>query len=344
MIYFRADGNQQIGTGHIMRCLSLADALRKHGKDSTFIVSGEQMTDLISSRGYSCISLRNDPRDKDNEVGMVLEFLDDCEMFILDSYYAAPSYVEWICGNFKKAYIDDLVSSPLPVEILIDYNIYASESAYQDLYSNSGVKLPELILGISHVPLRDEFRMIPPLEINDRCSDVLISTGGSDPLHFALQMMKSILKDSDTDRRTYHFLIGSMNSDKEQLELLAKEKDNIKIHSNVSDMKSLIRSCDIAVSASGSTLYEICACGVPLITYTLADNQLAGANAFADQGLASYCGDIRDNADDVIKNILDSIKRLDGDKIYRQNLSRKMQELVDGCGADRIAKRLIDLL
>ena len=81
-------------------------------------------------------------------------------------------------------------------------------------------------------------------------------------------------------------------------------------------MRALILSMDICVSAAGSTLYEICACGVPLITYILADNQIPGAGTFEKSGLAVNCGD-------------------------RVEVGKRMQEMIDGYGAERLVRQLM---
>ena len=123
-------------------------------------------------------------------------------------------------------------------------------------------------------------------------TDVLLSTGGSDELHIALSFIKHLCEQPDSGI-TYHVLIGAMNTDKDEIRSLAADKEWIELHENVADMKSLICSMDVVVSAAGSTLYEICACGVPLITFSAADNQVPGAEAFSSLGLAVNVGDLR---------------------------------------------------
>ena len=124
-----------------------------------------------------------------------------------------------------------------------------------------------------------------------------------------MELLKAVKADAGISDIRFHFLIGAMNQDKKEIEKLAEGMSNAVLHYNVSDMKSLICSCDIAVSAAGSTLYEICACGVPLITYVLADNQYEGAKAFEEKGLALNCGDIRnmDNKPGIIILVLSHI-------------------------------------
>ena len=99
--------------------------------------------------------------------------------------------------------------------------------------------------------------------------------------------------------------------------------------------------CDLAVSAAGSTLYELCACGTPAVTYALADNQLPGADAFHRAGIMISLGDIRADMDNPIEKIMESIWVLSGDLSKRKEISRRMQGVIDGNGAKRIVEKLL---
>ena len=91
-------------------------------------------------------------------------------------------------------------------------------------------------------------------------------------------------------------------------------------------------------------MYELCACGVPMITYTFADNQLLGAKGFEQLGVASYCGDIRDGEFDLWRRIKESIMQYTTNQEYRFNIGSEMQSLVDGKGAVRLAQILTNYI
>ncbi len=342
MIVFRADGNPEIGSGHIMRCLSIADAFRRKGEQSVFAVADKAMRSLIEGRGYtvyvSGTDFKNMMQDAEQTVGLIHKY--DARCVIVDSYYVTHAYLAELKNHTKVVYIDDLVSFAYPVDMLINYNIYADATDYQTLYGEQNAVLPTMLLGTKYVPLRSMFRDVPPVEIEETVTDVLISTGGTDHLHLCLQLLKAVKTDGSIPDLTFHFLIGAMNQDKKEIEKLAEGMSNAVLHYNVSDMKSLICSCDIAVSAAGSTLYEICACGVPLITYVLADNQYEGAKAFEEKGLALNCGDMRD-ADNRPGIIINRLRRLSGDMNERLRMHSRMLDMVDGNGADNIVKMII---
>ena len=101
-----------------------------------------------------------------------------------------------------------------------------------------------------------------------------------------------------------------------------------------------MREADLAVSAGGTTLYELCAVGTPAISYAIADNQLENVKKFEEDRLIAYAGDIR--KDHVIDHIIDYLKIYDLNWQIRQERSLKVQKLVDGKGALRIANALMD--
>ena len=341
MILFRVDGNKIIGSGHVMRCLSIADAFRNVKQECCFAVADDAFVNIIEQRGYKAIILGTDYRKMDDEISYLKKYIDELHIdrIIVDSYYVTREYLIALKTLVHVTYIDDLASFAYPVDCITNYNVYSKELDYLGLYSGSNIEFPHLFFGLKYVPLRDEFKKTSCQKAPKQCKDVLISTGGADPLHLALEMVRYIKEKAAFEYR-YHFLIGAMNQDKKEIEELVKGLENINLHINVTNMRELMCECDMAISAAGSTLYELCACGVPTITYVLADNQILGAKAFNAQGLMKSLGDIR-----ICKNaperLFEAVKQLDADWVGRKSMSRRMQELVDGYGADRLVDELL---
>lgn len=340
MILFRADGNPDIGSGHIMRCLSVADAFAGKGIRPLFVTADAHLSELIKSRGHEVRVLGTDYRDTEAELPLMRELITSAkpECVIVDSYFVTRKYLESIRQLVRTVYIDDLAAFAYPADVLINYNIYAGRGVYERLYGSAGEPLPELVLGTGYAPLRGEFAGLPKKEIKEKCTDILISTGGADILHLALKAARYLCSGENGGGYTFHLLIGSLNPDRAEIEGICAGNDRIVLHCGVRDMRTLISSCDIAVSAAGSTLYEICACGVPLITYVLADNQLEGAKTFEEKGLALSLGDIRQGFD--ISRCFELAGYLDSSFGLRTEMSEKMQAAVDGLGAGRICSRL----
>ncbi|MBQ8878073.1 MAG: hypothetical protein IJ029_05040, partial [Lachnospiraceae bacterium] len=145
---------------------------------------------------------------------------------------------------------------------------------------------------------------------------------------------------------------------------LAKEYSFIKPYENITDMAALMSTCDLAVSAAGTTLYELCALGVPAISFTMADNQLVAAKAFDEAGAIPCAGDIRREKAQVMNKVFDFIQQMTAHNTslitentiaeppsatptesYQRRLQahQVMHRLVDGGGASRIANELAQL-
>ena len=341
MILFRADGNAQIGSGHIMRSLSIADAFRVKQKTCLFVLADKTFQSFIEDRGYETCILDSDYRDMDAELEKIKQIVCSYnpQMIIFDSYYVTRKYLQELKSLARLIYIDDLASFAYPVDVLVNYNAYGPNIDYNKLYFNEKILLPKTILGIRYAPLREMFQCVSKREQSKEVKNILVSTGGADSIHLALRLVQYIA--CDTQSQAYHFLVGAMNSDFARIKKNAEKNSNIHIHHNVKNMKSLISSCDLAVSAAGSTMYEIAACGVPMITYVLADNQIYGAEAFDKLGLAVSCGDLR-NKEDVAKTLMNSVDRLAKDFILRKQIGEKMQHMVDGFGANRLVEKLLE--
>lgn len=121
---------------------------------------------------------------------------------------------------------------------------------------------------------------------------------------------------------------------------MAGKDSRIVLHEQVSDMAALMSTCDLAFSAGGTTLYELCAIGVPSVSFSMADNQIPGVKAFDDAGLIPWAGDIRDNEafyDDAVEKLTSLLKNPDA----RKQQSDLMRMAIDGAGARRIADAIL---
>ena len=335
MIIFRADGNSQIGTGHIMRCLSIADAARESGEESLFIVSDEKCLKLIESRGHNCIVLDSDYlKMKSDEL---YPFIDTYKpsAIIVDSYYVVDEYMKALqikCDkDTKLVYIDDRCIYPYFCDVLINYNVFGNEQDYIKLYgSNKNVKF---LIGIKYAPLRSEFQFCKRVQ-KSKSNKILISTGGADAEHFTIDLIEEAKKYS---KYSFDIVVGMMNPDGDIINNKTAGIDNIVIRKNVKKMHELMISCDVAISASGSTLYELCATQTPTITYILADNQIPAAEEFNKRGLIKNCGDIRVKGKKIMaKEVIEEAIKLAENFELRKKIADKMSVLVDGKGASRI--------
>lgn len=343
MIIFRADGNEIIGSGHIMRCLSIAKATRDAGEACYFVMADSKFVPIIEGAGFPYVSLSTDFSNMREELKVFLSFLEKEKpsCVVVDSYYITEEYLQKIRIHSPIVYIDDLAVSAYPVDALVNYNLYGKKMDYAQLYRSQNRAMPKLLLGPEYAPLRKEFRGLKRKRQPEKIRDILISTGGSDREHVALELMRYITSHESCNQYKYHFLIGAMNPDiPELIRLGEKFPERTELHQNVVQMGQLMQNCDMAVSAAGSTLYELCACGVPTIMYILADNQIPGAQAFCEQNLMLYVGDRRSNKD-FAEQVMQAVFRLAEDYQLREQMAERVHTLVTGNGAEKIAKELI---
>lgn len=342
-VVIRADANSLVGMGHIMRCLSIADSFVSVYNDVRimFVLADDSVAQLVNDKGYETFVLGSDYSVMDDELSLWTDQL-LADVVVVDSYYVTASYFKKIkdYGVGKLVYIDDLCSSPYPVDIIINYNVYAPDLDYEALYSSSEYKKPMIMSGPTYTPLRSMFRGVEKKNQKRIVENVILSTGGADSYHIAVNFIKELLANNDMVFN-YHILIGALNTDRDEIESLVLNNDRITIHENVSDMRTLLSKMDIAVSAAGTTLYEICTCGVPLITYVIADNQIQGAAAFEKMGLTESLGDLRNEKNPSL-TILCGIGELAADYERRCEIGERMQMMIDGYGADRIINGIME--
>ena len=98
--------------------------------------------------------------------------------------------------------------------------------------------------------------------------------------------------------------------------------------------------CDIAVSACGSTMYELCACGLPIVTYSFADNQIPGIRKFAEKGIALNCGNVRNGIEKTVNKIIEYVKKLNKDYMLRKQKIELLSEMIDENGVYRIVAEM----
>lgn len=346
-LFFRVDANPSVGFGHIMRCLSIADAAVFLHFEVFFILSDDHVKEFVASHGYKTIVLGTTYNDLEEEIEEVCSIIirNEPSTLVVDSYFVTERYLNTLWDVCKRAdcrlvYIDDILAFPYPCDVLLNYNIYGSDANYKELYKGAG-NIPTLLIGTSFVPLRSEFQNMETRIIRRQGKSILISTGGSDSEHLTLELVRTIRK-KVTCGITFHFIIGPMNEDKDVIRGMVKELPYVVLHENVKNMSALMRLADVAISAAGSTLYELCATQTPTITYILAENQIPGAEGFEQYGILRNCGDIRVlGSEGLAQRLVCQALHLCGNYKERCQIAGNMLRVVDGNGAERIVKGIM---
>ncbi|MCM1145802.1 MAG: UDP-2,4-diacetamido-2,4,6-trideoxy-beta-L-altropyranose hydrolase [Blautia sp.] len=359
-IYFRTDGNKEIATGHLMRCLSIARACATLQADIIFLVSDQTSQILLQERflvpdEFPIRCLNSDYRKPDLELPALLGILQgassETSLLFLDSYFVTKTYLEELKAYARTAYLDDILAFDYPVDMIINYDITERPDCYQ--------QAAHALLGATYTPLRKQFSEVS-YEVRPKVHHVLLSTGGTDTFSVAGMLLEKIYDSSsartndtnvtnDTIETStlqsfhYHIITSRLNEHFTELERFSALHPNVHIHEQVQDMASLMCQCDLAVSAGGTTLYELCAVGVPAISFATADNQLHAVHTFMTQAGLPYAGDVRISPDQTIGAILRFLSE-NGSYSKRKESSHTMRAFVDGKGSSRIAAALLSLI
>lgn len=330
-IYFRTDGNEKIATGHIMRCLSIARACTALQIECRFLVSDETSLSLLRERfvcpdEFSAFCLHSDYQDMESELPMIQPLIKDALWLFIDSYFVTPSYLSQLQKQCRTAYLDDMLAFDYPVDCIINYDIdeKASPSCYQNV--------PQKLIGASYTPLREQFKNAAA-PIRPEVHDIFLSTGGTDAYNAAVKILSGAL----LPECRYHIVTSRLNSHYEELVNLARSYPAIHIHENVQDMAALMGECDLALCTGGTTLYELCAVGVPSASFVTADNQLNAAKTFAEKRVIPYAGDIRFSPDEVMENLTAFLHENICSYDKRKERALRMRAFIDGNGSARIA-------
>lgn len=340
MFCIRVDANEIIGTGHVMRCLSIAEEFRRRGESVTFIVADSRSEKMIVSKDFKVICLHSIWNDLDKEIESLVSVIETIGIttLLIDSYYVTETYLRTVRKYAQIVYIDDLDSFIYPVDLLVNYNIYTEQLCYAERYQEAELDT-QFALGCSYAPLRAEFSNVNK-EVKEEVSNVLITSGGTDTYNAIGNILETLVRQPWFSKLEYHIILGRFNVHAKELEERWRQYENVHLMMNISNMSEYMRFCDIAITAGGVTIYELCACGIPSIMYTLADNQLRIAQTVSEKKLIPWVGDVRGNMDNCMREMILQLERLllDGEK--RKRISRKMQDVIDGEGCVRLVDRI----
>lgn len=338
-VYFRCDGNKEIAIGHIIRCLSIARACAALHAEIGFIVSDKESITVLQERfafpnEFPIHCLHSDYHNMESEIPVIKSIIakvlnaSDSFWLLIDSYYVTELYLNELQKICRTAYLDDVLAFNYPVDLIINYDM-----DYEPVcYHKAGHKL----IGAAYTPLREQFQNVS-YEVRPNVQNIFISTGGTDAYNVACAFLKSVPE----NEYHYHVITSRLNTHFQELKQLASIYPTIHIHENVLNMAALMCQCDLAFSAGGTTLCELCAVGVPAISFVTADNQSGAVETFSAKGIIPYAGDVRSSLENVIHTVKRFLAESSASYELRKKNSKTMRCYIDGSGASRIAAELI---
>lgn len=345
MFLIRADGNAKIGAGHLMRCMTIAEELAAlEGRNVIcFVCSDEESAAFARENGFRAYVLGTDYRDMESELSgwrelvrrlQVSEEVSD-HVFLVDSYFVTDSYLEKLGRLGRVILMDDMGRHPYPVYGVVNYNATADLACYSRLYEGRSIRL---LIGSRYVPVRRQFCNSEYM-VSDQVRDVLLTTGGGDSENIA----GSILRHIWDEELRFHLVTGRFNPYFAELKELAESRSNIVIYHDVKDMAALMRQCDMAVTAGGSTVYELAALGVPFVCFSYAENQEEVVDYLGNCGIAAAAGKWHRDPGGTLNRIGELFGELRLDRKKREAFSLQERAMVDGKGAGRLAESLVKI-
>lgn len=340
-ILIRADANTQMGIGHLMRCLAIAQAWQANGGNATFLSACESdaLRQRVASAGIGFIPLERAHPDS-ADLGMTLAQLErlDSSWLVVDGYHFDPAYQQSVrTPGYRLLVIDDTAHLPYyHADVLLNQNIKAERLAYR--YDPDTL----LLLGTSYALLRPEFLSWRGWHrcIRDVARQVLVMMGGGDPDNVTMKVIQALQQVDIPDLKA-KIVVGPANPHLEILCQAARSSGGrIEIMADVSDMPELMAWADVAVSAGGSTCLELAFMGLPTVVLVVAHNQRETTEGLQKAGAAVSLG-WHERVDG--ERITDEITALCRDPDQRRELSQNGRRLVDGRGTERLLGLMLEL-
>ncbi len=330
----RVDASTEIGTGHLMRCLALAQAWKDTGGRVTFVTAcqTEGLLQRLREEGFDIHLLtRLHPDTSDWEYTKDILAANPSTWVVLDGYHFDGVYQQRVKdAGHRLLVIDDMAYlKHYYADIVLNQNLHAEQLPY------SCEPYTRLLLGIRYVLLRREFLAWGDWkrEIPEVARRVLVMLGGSDPENHTLKTIQALQKVDVTGLEAV-VAIGATNPHGEVLEAAIRQSHiPIRLIRDVRNMPELMAWADVAVSTAGSTVWELMFMGLPALLTATAGNQEPIARSVADAGGAIW---IDHRSAEWTQVLAEEVSQFSSDYAARFEMSKKGKKLVDGKGVERI--------
>lgn len=369
-VAFRTDASLQMGSGHVMRCLTLADALKAQGADCHFISREHpgHLLEVIRQRGYKVNSLlahvvpaqaaiksivKEAPSQQQEpahtawlgsswqtdaqETAAILASL-QLDWLVVDHYALDQRWEEALAPHIRKLIvIDDLADRPHCCDLLLDQNLGSQPEHYAQWVPAHC----QVLTGPHYALLRPEFAALRPYSLQRRQAQpglrqLLITMGGVDQPNATGQVLH-VLKTCALPADCRITVVMGLTAPWLQnvRELAAQMPWPTEVVVNVSDMAQRMADSDLAIGAAGSTSWERCCLGLPTLMVVLADNQQDGAQALEAAHAARLIGAVSDIATKLPLAVRELI-----DSECQSRMSLAASAITDGQGAEKILKAM----
>ncbi|MHC4251561.1 MAG: UDP-2,4-diacetamido-2,4,6-trideoxy-beta-L-altropyranose hydrolase, partial [Planctomycetota bacterium] len=319
-----------------MRCFALAQAWQERGGNAVFLgrIDAPAIRERITSEGFEVHEVTSHDGGLDDAAGAARAAQEaGAEWVVVDGYHFGADYQRALKEDgLKVLFIDDNShATAYFADIVLNQNPYADESMYAN-------RAPEtrLLLGTRYVLLRSEFRAWREWrrEIPDVARKVLVTMGGADPENVTLKVIEA-LGQVEVDGLEAVAIAGASNPHYDCLvEAAAASPADVRVDRSVTDMPALMAWADVAVSAAGTTAYELAFMGTPMVLMAIAGNQRGVAARFRPRRIALCCDTVEDGPRS--DQTATALGELAGSASMRRSMSESGRGLVDGNGGRRV--------
>ena len=337
-ILFLADAGPRVGGGHVMRSLTLAQALEAEGATCTFLVTPPAKA-LLEAFGGGMPFVETDDITLAELIECAAEVARDHNAVVIDHYRLSALDHLAIADGRPTLVIDDLADRPLAADLVLDSGPAREAGDYEDLVGRD----TELLLGPDNAPVRPAFAALRREALTRRAGAppvrrILVSLGLTDVDGITGRVVDLMLP--ITGDATLDVVLGSGAPSLHRLRGLAIHEPRLVLHVDSQDMPQLTLRADLAVGAGGSTSWERCVLALPTVLLVLAANQREASQALV-QADAVVALDVADPDFDAA--FAAELTRLIDDPLLRDRLSSASAAVCDGRGAARVAARFLAL-
>jgi len=357
-VLIRVDASKEIGTGHFMRCLSIAEELLKLEAEIIFLC------EKIPSNYVNLLNLKKIKHIKINNIKSILKKKGELshswwlsvtqqedaiacqsqlngrefDLLIVDNYALDYRWERLMRPLTKTIFvIDDLADRKHDCDILLDQNYFVNGAAR---YKKLVPKKCKLLLGPKFAIIRKEFRLFRKNidEMTGVIKKVYIFLGGIDKNNLTLKIIKSILSLNNINL-SLDIVVTSQNPNLKKIEMYCLPR-GLSLFKDPKDIAKLMSKSDLAIGAGGASSWERCCIGLPSIVFSIADNQKLIVNNLRKKKVIMNMGDAANYNEILFLNCIEKLI-LKPKKIIK--MSQSAQKLVDGYGMDRVLKKLTNV-
>jgi UDP-2,4-diacetamido-2,4,6-trideoxy-beta-L-altropyranose hydrolase len=323
---FRLDANARIGTGHLMRCLTIANELDQNLCSCHFICSEliQPLRSLITDKGYKYYL-----EDSENGVLAILKNINP-EYLVID-HYGLDTKFESKAYAFSKRIlvIEDMANRTHFCDLLLDQSPLRSKADYKQII-NPDCKL---LLGPDYALIRPKFRQLRKSKITS-WKKGLISFGGSDPYNITLLILKTLDSQLEVKKIKWTIIAGAANKHWKSLKDFTKYSQmDITLIKQTNQIAMVMANHDFAIGAAGSMAWERSCIGLPSLTIPIEDNQRVGIEHIKHFSL----GQTLEVSEITATTLVMALKQL---KHQANDYLERNQTMVDGLGVARLMKML----